>query len=462
MSVKYYITDTKRNKFLEKHTMETDKSGVKCGVKIVRLFPEMTYQTAKGFGGAFTESAAVVFAKLSAEKQDELIKLLFDEETGIGFNFGRTHIGSCDFSLDAYSYTDEGDMTLNTFDISREKKAVIPMIESAKRYCKNLRLFSSPWSPPAYMKDNNSLFNGGKLKKEFYALWTDYVLRYIDEMKNNGIEIDAVTVQNEPAAAMPWESCEYSAQDEAELIKSGYGEKMKQRGIDIYVWDHNKEVLLDRAWPIFNDPDAAKYVTGIACHWYAGEHFEQLGMFSELWPDKEIVFSEGCRSSEKVGTKPPAEALKFADDYAHEIIGDIRNGMSAYCTWNLMLDEKNGPYHNRPAVRSCDAPIIVDTQRDEFYLEPSYYYIGHFSKFIKRGAKRIGISVYNTNLETVAFSNPDGSVVCVALNRTDDELVGEFVLGMEMARIAVAPHSVCTIVFDGIAHMAGSVRRESL
>ena len=461
MKVKIYTTDISEKKYFYETTEEISETDKRGGWGCIRIFTEPRYQEITGFGGAFTDASASLFCKLPQEKQQMLIKMLFDENEGIGFSVGRTHIGSCDFTRKPYSYVSDGDETLESFSLDEDKKAVIPMLKAALEARPDLRLLASPWSPPAYMKDNGSLFGGGKLKKEYYGLWTEYVARYIEEMRAEGITINAVTIQNEAAADMTWESCVYTAEEECALIKSGFGKRITELGAQIYVWDHNKELLFDRASAVFSDSEASPYVAGAACHWYTGDHFEQIGFTCEAFPGKKIIFSEGCRSSEERGIKK-ISGLDFAEDYAHEIIGDLNGGISLYLTWNLMLDMENGPFHNRFSTRYCDAPVMIDSENEEIIPEPSYYYFGHFSKFIKRGARRLGVSRYTDKLEATAFINKDNSVAAVILNRTDESRKVKLVYDGCRLDTELAAHSIATVNLgaNGIGERSSDYKNE--
>ena len=175
----------------------------------------------------------------------------FDPANGIGYNFGRTHINSCDFSIDLYTYVEDGDTTLESFSIDRDRKYVIPFIKDAQKYTgEGLFLFASPWSPPAYMKDNEHPFEGGSLKEEFKPVWARYYAKFIKEYQKEGIEISAITVQNEPIAKQSWESCYYSPEDERNFIEKYLAPALDDEGlsdIKIIIWDHNKERVYDRA-----------------------------------------------------------------------------------------------------------------------------------------------------------------------------------------------------------------------
>lgn len=410
------------------------------GKQLINIYPNLEYQTVKGFGGAFTEAASTTLDKVSKENREKVIKMYFDPEEGIGYTVGRVHMNSCDFSLGNYTCVDEGDETLETFQINRDKASVIPMIKEAQALS-DISFFASPWSPPAYMKTSGQMNQGGSLKKEYYELWSQYFVKFIEEYKKNGINISAVTVQNEPAAAPRWESCVYTPEEESYFVKNHLGKKMKDMGVKVMFWDHNRSWLLDRALAVLADKEAAEYIDAVACHWYRGDHFENLAIFHDMFPDKEIFFSEGCYEY----SLGEMDTVKIGEKYAHDIIGNFNNYCSTFCDWNLVLDENGGPNH---VGNLCDAPIMIDTKNDKIYVHDSYYYIGHFSKYVKKGAKRIGSSKWCSEIDTVSFKNPDGTIVSVVLNRTNDDLDFAFKLGDSFISCKAEARSIATYIFE--------------
>ncbi len=406
---------------------------------LISIFSDIEYQEIKGFGGAFTEAASTTLDKLSKENREKILKLYFDAEEGIGYNFGRVHINSCDFSLGNYTYVEEGDETLETFNIKRDKESIIPMIKDAMKY-NDIEIFASPWSPPAYMKTNGQMNQGGKLKAEYFELWARYYVKFIEEYKKNGIDIGMISVQNEPNATQSWDSCVYTAEEERDFVKNYLGKNMSDIGVKILFWDHNKERVVERARVMLDDKDAAKYIYGIAMHWYSGDHFEQLEMFNRLYPDKDIVFSEGCYEY-SLGA---SDTVKIGEKYAHDMIGNFNNNCNIFCDWNLLLNEEGGPNH---VGNFCDAPIMADTNKNEVHIHDSYYYIGHFSKFVKKGAKRIGSSKWTYEVDSVSFKNPDGSIVSVVLNMTDVDKEFFFCVDGEMVKAISEAHSIATYIF---------------
>ena len=376
------------------------------------------YQTIYGFGGSFTQSSGYVISSLDEQTYKKLIKAYYGKE-GLNYNLGRVHINSCDFSLGNYTYVKENDKDLSTFDISIENKYVVNMILNAYENNQDIKLLASPWSPPAYMKDTKNMNYGGKLLEEYKPMWAKYYGKYIQEMKKEGVTINAITVQNEPAATQTWDSCIYSAYEEKEFVKNHLGPTLKEMGLDgvhIYVWDHNRgDILVNRAITYFDDKEASKYIHGLAFHWYCSEDFASLSKVHELYPNKALLFTEGCV---EYGVYGDESKLRWenGEHYAHHLINDFNNYSQGFIDWNLFLDENGGPNH---VNNFCEAPIMINQKTKQIIYNVSYYYIGHFSKFVNRNARRL-LTVYASNnnvVEATSFENENGEIVIVVLNR---------------------------------------------
>jgi glucosylceramidase len=408
------------------------------------LKPENTYQKVLGFGGAFTEAAAYTFYRMGPEIRKEILKKYFDPEEGLGYSIGRVHINSCDFALGNYTYVEDGDAELKTFDISHEDQWVVPFVKEAEAERKGgIRLLASPWSPPAWMKTNGDMNNGGKLLPEYRKAWAGYYVKYIKAMRERGLDIWAVTVQNEPAAVQIWDSCIYSAEEEGAFVKDFLGPALKKEGladVKIYIWDHNRDIIVERVRGALADPEAAKYVYGIANHWYVSEAFENLSKVHELYPDKHILFSEGCLEGVYPGSWLSGER------YGRNMIGDFNNWQEGWLDWNLVLDETGGPNH---AKNFCDAPVAADTRTQSVFYNSSYYYIGQFSKYVKPNAVRIGVDADEaTALQYVGFINEDGVIALIAMNETDGEISFNAGLHGLYAQHALPAHSIATLLFS--------------
>lgn len=362
-----------------------------------------------GFGGAFTEAAGLSYALMSEENKKKALEMLFGE-SGLHYKFCRLCIGSSDFSIDEYSEVEEGDMTLETFNIDRDRKYIIPFVKDAIAFTGNdITFFASPWSPPAYMKDTGILKEGGKLKKEFYGLYADYFVKFIEAYEAEGIHIFAVTIQNEAHAVQTWESCVFEAEDEAEFCEVLY-DRFDAAGLDtkIMCWDHNKERLFERAQETF--PKCGNKMWGISYHWYSGEHFDEIRLVREFFPDKIIIEGEFCRGLSSHGY------MRYRDD----ILGNLAAGTNALCDWNLILDDEGGPYHNRKM--GCRGELFYDREKDRIKTHGFYSDMYFFSHYIDKGAHVLATSSFSDHLKVLGVKNPDGRILCYVNNNGPDRL----------------------------------------
>jgi glucosylceramidase len=410
---------------------------------------DKTFQDLIGFGGAITDASAEVLAGLPEARQQELLKAYFNPDAGIGYSLARTNINSCDFSSGSYTYVEEGDKELNSFNIEHDLKYRIPLIKRAiEASGGNLLVYASPWSPPAFMKDNNNMLRGGRLLEEYYPSWALYYAKFIKAYESEGIPIWGVTVQNEPMATQRWESCIYTAEEERDFLKFHLGPTLEKEGLGnkkIVVWDHNRDLINHRANIIFQDPEASKYAWGIGFHWYetwtGGEPMhDNIGTIRESFPDKNIMFTEGCIESfdpDRYFFWPNAEK------YGRSMINDFNEGMAGWTDWNILLDQNGGPNH---VGNFCFAPIHADTRTGELIYTPTYYYIGHFSKFIRPGAKRVSTASSRSHLLSTSFINQDGTLVTVVMNQSDQEITYKMYIGSKNTEISIPPHAIQTLV----------------
>jgi glucosylceramidase len=404
------------------------------------------FQTIEGFGGSFTEASADTFYKLSPKVREEILKAYFDSTYGNGYTFCRTHINSCDFSLGNYAYAEvPGDVELKHFSIEHDRAQIIPMIkEAAQAAGQSIKLLASPWSPPAWMKTNGKMDRGGKIKPEYRDAWARYFLRYIEEYEKEGLSIWGITVQNEPLAVQTWDSCIYSAEEERDFVRDYLGPQMEKAGrlgtVKILIWDHNRDLLYERAKAVYDDTQAARYVWGAAFHWYVGDHFENVQLTHDAYPDKHLLFTEGS-----VEGGPHYDEWGVGERYGHSIFQDLSHWSTGWLDWNLLLDQHGGPNHKG---NYCSAPLMADTGKGTLYYHNSYYYLGQISRFVRPGAQRI-ISVSTLDeLESLAFINVDGQIAVVVLNRSDKNL--KFALKYEgLNASAESPaHSISTFRFS--------------
>ena len=412
--------------------------------------PDKTFQTFVGIGGAITDASAEVFAKLTPEKQQEFLNAYFSKDKGIGYTLVRTNMNSCDFSSGSYTYIQEGDKELKTFNIQPDKQFKIPLIKKAMAMIGNKASFYiSPWSPPAFMKDNKNMLYGGKLLPEYRQAWANYYVKYINALEKEGLPVWGLTIQNEPMAKQIWESCIFTAEEERDFLKNYLGPTLQKAGLGnkkITVWDHNRDLLVQRANTILDDPAANKYVWGIGFHWYeswsGGEQmYENVGKVYEQYPTKNLMFTEGC--VEKFDAKK-YQLWKNGQRYGKSMINDFNNGTVAWTDWNILLDQNGGPNHVK---NFCFAPLHADTTTGELIYTPSYYFIGHFSKFIEKGAKRVSSSASRSQLLTTSFINGDGKVVTVVMNQSNLTVNYFLCVGTTATEVSILPNAIQTLVY---------------
>lgn len=413
------------------------------GLSTIYVDPARWFQVVEGFGGAFTEAAAATWQRLSPAKQQQLLQDYFDPVEGHGYTLCRAHMNSCDFSLGNYAHVETpGDVELAGFNIDRDRQALLPFIKAAQRVAKQpIKLLASPWSPPAWMKSNGQMNQGGHLLPQYRQAWARCYVRFIQEYAAEGVPIWAVSVQNEPAANQRWDSCIYSAEEERDFVRDFLGPEMHAAGlghVKIVIWDHNRDHLVSRASVVYSDPEASQYVWGAGFHWYGESHFEQVQLTHDAWSDKALLFTEGCQEG-----GPHTGSWALGERYAHNIINDLNRWTVGWIDWNLALDETGGPNH---VGNLCSAPVLIDTANDALMYQSSYYYLGHFSRFIKPGGRRLLCACSRLDLESTAFVNPDGSVAVVVLNRTDQTIAFSLNIGAQSAAVELPAHAIATYI----------------
>lgn len=411
--------------------------------------PEKRYQTFFGIGGAITDASAEVFGKLNKAKKEEFMKAYYDTENGIGYSLLRTTIHSSDFSSGSYTYIKEGDKELKTFSIAHDQKYRIPMIKKAiKAAGGSITTYASPWSAPAFMKNTNHMLQGGKLLPEYNDAWATYYTKFIKAYEKEGIPIWGITVQNEPMAKQTWESMIFTAEEERDFLKNHLGPIMKKEGLGdkkIVVWDHNRDLIVHRVNTILSDPEAAKYVWGVGFHWYetwtGGQPmFDSVAEVHKAYPNVNLLLTEATVekfNAERYQHWPNGER------YGNSLINDFNSGAVGWTDWNILLDEKGGPNH---VGNFCFSPIHADSKGNLIYT-PSYYYLGHFSKFIRPDAKRVSAVSSRSVLQTTSFLNADNKLATVVMNSSDNSVSYRLYIGNEETTVTIPAHAIQTLVY---------------
>ncbi len=408
MKILKFVTNKDKNMYYYQTELSDKKYSSKIENEVINIYPSVTYQTLIGFGGAITEASAYNYSLLSDEKKQKFLHDYFSENN---YSLCRLTIGSCDFSLNSYSYSHKHD--LSDFSIEPDLKYTIPLIKDALNINPNIKFLASPWSPPKFMKNTKISILGGKLLDKYKSTYAKYLAKYIKSYSDLGINIDYITIQNEPNAIQRWESCLYSPQEESDFIVNYLFPEFEFQNIStkILIYDHNKEKLFNRAHEEFSNEQLKNIVSGVAFHWYTGNHFENIKLCKEFFPDKLLIHSEGCSG---LNLNNP-----YANEYANEIIGDLNSGANGFIDWNIFLDKNGGPSHIK---NPCNSPIMMDSDNHNYFKMLSYYYIGHFSRFILPNAVRVANSTYSDNLKITSFKNPDNRIVIVILNKENYDM----------------------------------------
>lgn len=402
----------------------------------------VTYQTHMGYGGAFTDAACSIFNQLDETQKKEVLKAYFSKE-GLNYNLGRLTIGSCDFSRFSYDYIN--DYNGDDFALKHDKEFILDFVNRAKKENDNIRFMASPWSPPKMYKTTKEKCHGGFLNKDCYDLYAKYLTNYVEHMKKEEIEISFLTVQNEPAAVQPWESCVFTPQEEFLLAKKIYKElQFRSLSTKLFLWDHNRDAIVERAIGYYEDKDADEIIYGFAYHWYDEGCSYNLSKVHEMHPDKHLIFSEGCIELLNLNRDDPKSAIGSMQNalrYAKNYILDSLNYTEGFIDWNLLLDEKGGPNH---VGNYCESLIMFDREKHQLIYNPSYYVVKHFAHYIEQGAKRIKVE-NKTNVLATAYLNKDGKIIVVLSNENEDTSFTMQIKGQKVL-VKLPMNSITTIV----------------
>ena len=453
---------------------------------VINLYPDLTFQEIEGFGGALTDTVGYLYSKMNETDKKQFLEDHFGKD-GQHYRFIRMHMDSCDYSLEEYQAVADpiADPELTTFSIERDRTYMIPLLKDAMAMTvEPFSVLLSPWSPPKQWKtpparpkndasvygagfdlsaftpeidyDTPSRCHGGSLKKEYYRSWALYLAKYVQAYLDEGIPVTMMTLQNETIAATNWDSCVWSAKEQKAFLKDHLYPVFKEAGltdtVGLYIWDHNKERVVEFAREMIDD-ETAGMIEGIAFHWYSGDHFESLDMARTLFPDKKLMGSECCALHPPGKTSPfaalsgmngPSIAEVEYEDaaaYGHDIIGDLNNGMNRWIDWNLCVDKNGGPRH---VSSGFGAPVCAN-EDGTYRILLTYHYIGHFSRFLLPGAKRIGHSRCDDKAELTAAKNPDGSLAVVLLNRGQADVSCAIRMDGQIIRITLPSKTISTI-----------------
>ena len=445
--VQVWLTTGDQYKLLFKETsLDLVKKDALLPVTIA-IDTTVKFQSVEGYGAALTGSSAHNIYQLSDADKQKLLVDLFDADKGIGISYLRITIGASDFSLSDFTYDDVGygqtDAELKYFSVAEDKKELIPILKLIKNINPNVKILASPWSPPAWMKTSNSI-KGGKLRSEFYSSYANYFVKYIQAYQNEGIPIDAVTLQNEPLYFTATYPCmDMSATEQTDFIKNNLGPTFQKANIKtkIIVYDHNWDHP-EYATAILTDTAAAKYISGSAFHGYAG-NVSSMTPVHTAFPDKDLYFTEISG-----GDWAPNFSDNLVWNMSNIFIGTAKNWSKTALMWNLALNERTGPQNNGCA--GCRGVVSINSVNGTVSNNVEYYATAHFSKFLKSGAYRVSstCALPSSQLDQVCFINQDGTKTLIVLNPESDIKKIKITVNERQFSYSLQAKSVVTFLID--------------
>ena len=409
LQFEFWLTNPDKSVLFQKQNTDQTISGVPSNAPVIEVDETQTYQTMDGFGFALTGGSAMLINRMSAAKQDELLKELFATDGGIGTSYLRVSIGASDLNDHVFSYDDlpagQTDTAMSLFNLDPDRVDLIPVLKKILIINPAIKILGSPWSAPVWMKTNGNSI-GGSLRQQYYAAYAKYFVKYIQDMRDEGIPIDAITIQNEPLYGGNNPSMLMSAVEQASFIKNYLGPAFSIANITtkIFVYDHNAD-RTDYPITVLNDTTARKYIDGSAFHLYGGT-IEDISAVHNAHPDKNLYFTE-----QWVGA-PGNFPADLGWHIKNLIIGAPRNWCRVVLEWNLAADQNQNP-HTDGGCTQCLGAVTIEG--DAVTRNPAYYIVAHASKFVRPGSVRI-TSTISAELPNVAFKTADGKKVLIVLN----------------------------------------------
>ncbi|KAJ9601521.1 hypothetical protein L9F63_000264 [Diploptera punctata] len=418
-----------------------------------------TYQTILGFGGAFTDAAGINIESLSMKAKENLLQSYFSKE-GIEFNFGRVPIAGCDFSTHEYTYDDApGDTNLTYFNLTVEDFFYkIPLIKEAMKLSKReFHLLAAAWTAPPWMKTNDDYSGFGFLKEEYYEVWTEYLIKFLDKYEKEGLYFWGISTGNEPINGIipvnRFNSMGWTPSTQTTWIKEHLGPALKKFDPEIKLIALDDQRFMLPWWinKLMSDEEVASYIDGIGVHWYWDSWFPAclLGWTHQNFPDKFILATEAS-----VGDKPwDFEKVKIGswtrgEWYMEDILEDLNNWVTGWIDWNLALDLKGGPNW---ANNFVDSAVIVNASANEFYKQPMFYALGHFSKFLPEGSVRVELSAeHNGGIQSIGFLTPDDTVVIILYNKLNSDSSVSITDSTRHMNIAIPKRSFNTVIYKAM------------
>jgi len=447
--VDFWLTNLDKSAlFQQQKALALQKQVSPAQLSVIGIDAKQKFQEIDGFGFTLTGGSAQHLMAMTKNARAALLKEMFATAgNGIGMAYLRVSIGASDLNEKVFSYDDlpqgQTDPEMKHFDLGPDRNDVIPVLKEILAINPKLKILGSPWSPPVWMKDNGDT-RGGSLKPEWYDAYARYFVRYVQDMKKEGIRIDAITVQNEPLHPGNNPSLLMRAKDQAVFVKNHLGPAFEKANIDtkIIVYDHNADKP-EYPITILEDPEAKKYVDGSAFHLYGGT-IDALSKVHNAHPDRHLYFTEQWMGA------PGKFERDFPDHIKKLTIGATRNWARTVLEWNLTSNPQNRPFTDRGGCDRCLGGVTLDG--DQVTRNAAYYVVAHASKFVRPGSVRIGSGAdvsnsANEKLLNVAFLRPDGKKVLIVLNDSDAEKQFSIRDGSSAAVVLLKAGSVGTFVW---------------
>lgn len=415
------------------------RSAEAAGENVLILDPSKRFQDVLGFGAAFTDAACYTFNRLDAPARDTLFHDLF-HPSEMGLNVCRTCMGSSDYSTEMFSYDEgEADPEMKRFSIAHDQAYVLPVLREAKKLNPDLFLFSSPWSPPGWMKAGGSML-GGSMRQRYYAPYAQYFLKFLQGYAAEGVPVQAVTVQNEvdtdQDGRMP--ACVWPQEYEIAFVKNHLGPLLEKSNVPTKIWvlDHNYN-LWGRAVDEFEDPDLRRFCNSVAFHGYVGTP-QMMSRVHEAFPDVQLYWTEGG---------PDYTALDYTSDWANwgrTFTQALRNWCRSITGWNLALDEEGRP---NIGPFSCGGLVTIHSQTKAITRSGQYWAFAHFSRHIQRGAHRFESTGAFSGVDHVAFENPDGRKVLIITNSSEAKKI-TLKLANQFCNVSLPEKSMASLTWN--------------
>ena len=439
-TVNWWLTNNEKSELLAKQTPLTFGALNTDNIPVITINPSKKYQSVDGFGFALTGGSAQHMIRMSAAERKKLIQELFGSgQNDIGISYLRLSIGASDLNDHTFSYNDlpEGktDLKLEKFTLKEDEQDVIPVMKEILAINPDIKILGSPWSPPLWMKTNHNI-QGGRLQKQYYGVYAQYFVKYILGMKKYGINIDAITIQNEPFNDGNTPSNQFFAKEQSNFIKNNLGPAFKKASLKtkIILFDHNCDAP-EYPISILTDPEANKFVDGSGFHLYVGP-ITAMSKVHDAFPDKNLYFTEMMVVNR--------DDFNVANPMERIVIGATRNWSRNVILWNLAADSQNKPHTDNGGCPTCQGAISIDGENVTRNI--AYYTIAHVSKFVPPNSVRVESSL-SDGLSNVAFTTPEGKTVVVVANKGKSAKTFKINVGNKTVTAQISPASVATYVW---------------